>query len=389
MNINISIFSFRCKKLIKMPVPMELIVVIVGTGISYAFNFEKKFGVGVVGPIPTGIPSPELPPPSLFLSVSSDAFAIAIVAFTISVSMSKIFAKKHNYEIDSNQELLASGAANIVTSCFSGFMSSASLSRSLVQEAVGGKTQVASLVSCSIILFVLLLIGPLFECLPNSVLASIILVALKGMFLKYAEVPKLWNLSKPDFLIWIVTWSSTVFLDVDYGLVIGVGFSLLTIIWHTQRPRMTVIGQFPNSDIYKDVTIYQAVKELPGMKIVRFESALYFANAEFFRNRVSSLSSVDPVSVKRLRAKKQKHFSRIASQESLERSVGDNSPRLGMDNPALQLDELEVRTNRNRQSIFAMIKHKNKLFSFAFYILVSGHSLYWPTGQGLVQIPMI
>lgn len=103
----------------------------------------------------------------LVREVGVDSFIIAMVSYTISVSMALIFATKLNYEIDFNQELLAMGVGNMVGSCFSCMPFAASLSRSAIQEASGGKTQLASLVSCGILTFVLLWIGPFFEDLPR------------------------------------------------------------------------------------------------------------------------------------------------------------------------------------------------------------------------------
>lgn len=103
----------------------------------------------------------------LVREVGVDSFIIAMVSYTISVSMALIFASKLNYEIDFNQELLAMGVGNMVGSCFSCMPFAASLSRSAIQEASGGKTQLASLVSCGILTFVLLWIGPFFEDLPR------------------------------------------------------------------------------------------------------------------------------------------------------------------------------------------------------------------------------
>lgn len=291
----------RVRPIIKMPVPAELVVVGFGTGLSYYLNLTEEHDVRVVGNIPSGVPPPTAPQLTLLTKVIGDAFSIAVVAFTVTVSMAKIFAKKHNYSIDTNQELFAQGAVNVVTSCFGGFACSASLSRSAVQENVGGKTQVVGIVSSIILLLVLLFLGPFFQSLPNAVLASIIVVALKGMFLQYKEVPSMWRLSKSAFLIWFVTWVSTVFIDVKFGLVIGVAFSLLTIVWHTQRPFIAIMGRVPGTNIYKATNVYQPVAEMPGIKIFRFESSLYFANAESFLERLYKLSGT----VKRVKRSEQ------------------------------------------------------------------------------------
>ncbi|XP_014665693.1 PREDICTED: sulfate transporter-like isoform X2 [Priapulus caudatus] len=282
----------RLRPIIKMPIPVELVVVAAGTGLAHYLRLADGYDLSIVGSVASGIPSPSAPPVGLLSRVVGDAFPIAVVAFTITVSMAKIFARKHGYEVDANQELFAGGAANVVTSCFGGFASSASLSRSAVQENVGGRTQVAGVVACALLLLVLLVVGPFFGTLPNAVLASIIIVALKGMFRQYREVPRLWRLSKPDFLIWLVTWAATVFIDVKYGLVIGVGFSLLTIVWQTQRPFIAIMGWLPGSNVYKAINVYQPVVEVPGVRIFRFEASLYFANADSFLERLFKLTGI-------------------------------------------------------------------------------------------------
>lgn len=113
------------------------------------------------------LPEPQLPPLDLLSSVLVDGFTIAIVAYSVSLSLALLFAQKLHYEVDPNQELLAQGAGNIFGSFFSSIAFTASLSRSSVQQTVGGKSQIASLVACVLLLVVLLWIGPFFEPLPK------------------------------------------------------------------------------------------------------------------------------------------------------------------------------------------------------------------------------
>ncbi|BFZ10563.1 hypothetical protein BsWGS_13602 [Bradybaena similaris] len=297
----------KIKPKLIMPVPAELIVVVLGTVISYFVKLEEAYKVKIVGDIPVGIPPPNLNGFTLLPQVISDAIAISIVAFAISVSMAKIFAKKHDYDVDSNQELLAYGLCNIFSSFFSSFVSAVSLSRSLVQENVGGRTQVTGIVSSVLLLVVLLLVGPYFKTLPNCILASIILVALKGMFLQFLDLKVLWGVSVIDFAVWLITFAATVLLDVDLGLLVGVGFGLLTTIIRSQRPYSCVLGQVPGTDIYRDISVYKTAEEAPGIKIFRFDSALFFANAEFFKSSLYKLTE-DPnyLKKKQRRLNKQK-----------------------------------------------------------------------------------
>lgn len=159
--------------------------------------------------------------------------------------MAKIFAKKHNYEVDAAQELYSQSASNVFGSFFGCAPIAASLSRSLIQEAVGGVTQITSLISCSLLLLVLLFVGPVFEKLPNCVLSSIIVVALKGMFLQVNDLRKVWAISRADASIWIAAFLGVVIIDIDYGLMIGVLMSLVVLLFRGQKPSTAILGPSP------------------------------------------------------------------------------------------------------------------------------------------------
>lgn len=149
------------------PIPIELIVVVSGTLASQFLDLSTNYHVKTIGAIPTGFPAFEMPNLDLSKQLIVDGFIISMVSYTVSVSMALIFAQKLCYEIDFNQELLALGASNVFGSFFSCLPLSASLSRSAIQESTGGRTQIASLVSCGLLTFVLLWIGPFFELLPK------------------------------------------------------------------------------------------------------------------------------------------------------------------------------------------------------------------------------
>ena len=180
-----------------------------------------------MGPIPVGLPAPKIPRIDFLGEILYDALAITMVIFALLISLAKLYAKKHNYKISPNHELIALGTANLFGSFFLCFPSSASLSRSSVQERTGAKTQLVGVISSVIVLLILLHLAPLFKYLPKCVLACIILVALKGLFLQIGELRKTWRVSRSEGLVWFVTFTSTVLLDVDLGLVIGIIFSLI------------------------------------------------------------------------------------------------------------------------------------------------------------------
>ncbi|NXP92817.1 S26A5 protein, partial [Passerina amoena] len=159
--------NFRFQKKLPVPIPMEIIVVIIGTGVSAGMNLHDSYKVDVVGNIPQGLRAPAVPDIELIPAIFVDAVAIAIVGFSMAVSMAKIFALKHGYTIDGNQELIALGICNSVGSFFQTIAITCSMSRSLVQESTGGKTQIAGALSAIMVLLVIVAIGYLFEPLPQ------------------------------------------------------------------------------------------------------------------------------------------------------------------------------------------------------------------------------
>ncbi|XP_045113583.1 prestin-like isoform X1 [Portunus trituberculatus] len=278
----------------KIPVPIELLVVIGGTVASYFGHLNDNYNIRIVGEIPTGIPAPTPPPFELLPKVVVDSIVISIVAYTVSYSMSKIFAKKHNYQVDATQELYALGISNVFGSFFGCGPIAASLSRSLIQEAVGGATQITSFICCGLIVLVLLFIGPVFETLPNCVLSSIIVVALKGMFLQVHELKRIWKVSRMDASIWLSSFLGVVIIDIDYGLLIGIIVSLVVLLCRSQQPKTARFGHIANTDLYLDVTKYSSAVEIPSVSIFHFGGPVHFANTEYFRTQLETITGLNP-----------------------------------------------------------------------------------------------
>uniref|UniRef100_A0A8C5DBM6 Solute carrier family 26 member 6-like n=1 Tax=Gouania willdenowi TaxID=441366 RepID=A0A8C5DBM6_GOUWI len=251
--------SYLGKKL-PVPIPVELIAIIVATVISWQVDVEGKYGVDVVGLIPSGLQPPVFPEVSLFGQVIGDAFALSVVGYGIAISLGRIFALKYGYKVDSNQELVALGLSNSFGGIFQCFAISCSMSRTLVQESTGGKTQIAGALSAIVILFITLWIGALFEDLPKAVLAAIIYVNLHGMMKQFLDIPLLWRTNKIDMMVWVVTFILTVLLNPDLGLAAAIGFSMLTVIFRTQLPKYSALGRVPNTDIYRPLENFNQVQ---------------------------------------------------------------------------------------------------------------------------------
>lgn len=257
-------------KKFKFPLPVELFVLIVATVTTKYANLRENFNVKTLEAIPTGLPVPRSPPFRILYKVAVDSIAIAAVAYAVSLSMAKIFARRRKYKVRSNQELLAQGVSNVTGSFFSCMPVAASLSRSMIQESVGGETQLANVISCVWLLFIMLWIGPFFEPLPLSVLASIIVVALKGMFIQYRDFLKAWKVSKLDALVWMASFLSVVVVDIDIGLGVGVVASITVLLYRGHCPSHATLGRLPGTEIYVDVKAYPTAMEEPGIKIFRW-----------------------------------------------------------------------------------------------------------------------
>uniref|UniRef100_A0A8C4YMU6 Solute carrier family 26 member 6 n=1 Tax=Gopherus evgoodei TaxID=1825980 RepID=A0A8C4YMU6_9SAUR len=287
----VKMLSAKFASKLPMPIPIELITIIVSTGISYGAGLKAKFGISVVGDIPSGMKPPVVPNVSYFGQVVGNAFAIAVVGYAICISLGKIFALKHGYKVNSNQELIALGICNFVGGFFQCFSISCSMSRTLVQETTGGNSQVAGVIASLVILVTILKIGQLFQDLPKAILAAIIIVNLKGMFKQFTDIRTLWRSNRIDLLIWLVTFVATLLLNLDMGLGVSVAFALLTVIFRTQMPRYSILGQVSSTDIYRDVVEYN--KEIPGVKIFRSSATVYFANAELYAEALKEKSGIN------------------------------------------------------------------------------------------------
>ncbi|NWY14339.1 S26A3 protein, partial [Aphelocoma coerulescens] len=276
----------RYKEKLPTPIPIELLVTVLAALVSHFVNFEEKFNVAVVGKLEEGFQTPVAPDVGILQNCIGDGISIAVVAFAVAFSVAKVYSIKHDYPLDGNQELIAFGLGNIVGGSFKGFASSTALSRSGVQESTGGKTQIAGIISSVIVLVVILAIGFLLAPLQKSVLASLALGNLKGMLMQFKEVGILWRKDKYDCVIWVVTFLSAVFLGLDIGLATAVAFQLLTVVIRSQIPSCTVLANVGRSNIYRNRKDYTDIYEPEGVKIFRCSSPIFFANIEFFREKL-------------------------------------------------------------------------------------------------------
>ncbi|NXV80241.1 S26A9 protein, partial [Atlantisia rogersi] len=276
--------NLKYMKKIRMPIPMEIIIVIVATAISGSFHMPEKYGMPVVGKISMGFPAPTLPLVNKWKDMIGTAFSLAIVGYVINLAMGRTLATKHGYNVDPNQVMLG------LEGCSPGPF----LSKGEACCMSGKLLKVASFFVALVVMVTMLALGIYLEPLPKSVLGALIAVNLKNSLKQLADPFYLWKKSKLDCLVWLVSFLSAFFLSLPYGVAVGVGFSVLVVVFHTQFRNGSALGQVTSTDIYKNPKAYSKVHEVNGIKIVTYCSPLYFANSEIFREKIVAKTGVDP-----------------------------------------------------------------------------------------------
>ncbi|XP_066559070.1 pendrin-like [Amia ocellicauda] len=288
---------------------------------------------------------PQPPDIKMFSDIVASSFSSAIVGYAVAVSVSKVYANKFDYTIDGNQELLAFGVCNVLTGAFSGFLATTSLSRTAVQVSTGGKTQIAGILSALIVLIVIVALGPFLEPLQKSVLAAIVIANLKGMFMQVLDVPLLWKQNKTDSVIWVFTCIGSIILGLDIGLLAGVVFEMATVVVRTQFPSCSALANVPGTDLYKNIKDYKNLREEPGIKIFKCNSSIYFANIDFFRDRLKAIVGVDAVRVHKKRTKALKQIQRLIKKGRLR--VTKNGVVSSIDSEAFEKDKVPEEVEDN------------------------------------------
>ncbi|XP_053082404.1 solute carrier family 26 member 10 isoform X2 [Acinonyx jubatus] len=243
--------NVRFRDKLPTPIPGEIVMVLLASVLCFTSSLDTRYNVQIVGLLPGGFPQPHLPDLAELPRILADSLPIALVTFAVSASLASIYADKYSYTIDSNQELLAHGISNLISSLFSCFPNSATLATTSLLVDAGGNTQLAGLFSCIVVLSVLLWLGPFFYYLPKAV--------------------------------WMVTWVAVVILSVDLGLAVGVVFSMMTVVCRTQRVQCLALGLAEGTELYRPLEESHKLLKVPGLCILRYPTPLYFGTRGQFR----------------------------------------------------------------------------------------------------------
>jgi len=264
-------------------IPNALLVVVVGI-LTIRYLGDEFSDVAIVKDIPSGLPSFSFPEMDIsqIKELLPIALTLVMVGYLETISIGKsLEAKQDEYKLRPNQELIALGLSNIIGSWFKAYPSTSSFSRSAINQESGATTGMASLVSVVMVLLTLLFLTPLFYHLPKTVLAAIIIVAVFGL-VNIKEAIFLWKANNLDFWLLVVTFFSTLLFGIEYGIMIGVGLSLIILIFRTSRPYVAELGKVPDSDFYRNRERFNEVILDDEVLVFRFDAQLFYANASYF-----------------------------------------------------------------------------------------------------------
>jgi high affinity sulfate transporter 1 len=291
-----SLAAILALRMLAPAVPGALVLVVGGLVASHVFDLGSH-GVELVGHVPRGLPSPQLPGAHVFTqhytTILVAAVGLLLIGFSQTAGDARAFAVRHRYRIDVNQESVAQGMANIGAGVFQGMPVSTSLSASSLNESSGASTPVASLVTGGLVVLTLLVLAPLFSKLPEPVLAAIIIDAVVFGMIDLEELRRLYRVKRFDFWISGLAIVAVLSAGVLAGVAIGIALSLVWLVYVGTTPEMPLLGREPGTQIFRDLDEHPDDETFPGIEVLRLDGGLFFATAEAVEERVRGLVETD------------------------------------------------------------------------------------------------
>ena len=266
--------------------PVAFFVVIGGMLAASVLNLESR-GVSLLGDVPQGLPALGLPTVSRV--DLNHLFALALAGFILAAvetsAIGRMFAKKHGYRFDANQELLAIGTSNLVAGIGRGFPVSGGMSQSLVNESAGAKTPVSGLIAAVFTLLVAVFASGLLRNLPQPVLAAIVLAAVLGL-VDIKALKHIWHFSRSEFVVVAVAFLGVLGSGPENGVLLGAAISIVLLLRQAAQPRVVELGRIPNTTVFADRANHPERERVPHVLVTRCESALLYFNVEHVRARL-------------------------------------------------------------------------------------------------------
>ena len=281
------------------PFPGILVAVAGATAIVALLDLEARADVSVLGPLPQGLPTFAVPwiTYSDIVPVLIGGGAVALISFADTSVLSRTYAARLGIKVDPNQEMVGLGAANLAAGFFHGFPISSSSSRTPVAEAAGAQTQLTGVVGALAVALILLLAPTLLRHLPYAALAAVVIASAIGLF-EVADLIQIFRIQPWEFWLSIVCFVGVAVLGAIPGIGLAIAIAVLEFLWDGWRPHSAVLGRAEGVKGYHDITRYPNARQIPGLVLFRWDAPLFFANAEFFKERILDAVAKSPSPVR-------------------------------------------------------------------------------------------
>jgi SulP family sulfate permease len=265
--------------------PVLLIAVLLATAAVGLGDLQDN-GIRVVGEIPGGLPRPQVPEVRLadLRALLLPALGVSIVGYTDNVLTARAFATRGRYDIDANTELLALGTANLTAGALHGFPVSSSGSRTAIGDSLGSRSQLYSLIALLVVVASLLFLGPVLAAFPTAALGALVIYAALRL-IDVADFRRIARFRRSELVLALATVVGVLVADILYGVLIAVGLSVLDVLRRVARPHDGILGYVPDIAGMHDIDDYPAARQVPGLVVYRYDSPLFFANAQDFKRR--------------------------------------------------------------------------------------------------------
>lgn len=279
--------------------PGILIAVAGATALVGGLDLAVRADVSVLGPLPQGLPAFAIPWITYddIAPVLMGGFAVAMVSFADTSVLSRAYAARAGATVDPNQEMVGLGAANLAAGFFQGFPISSSASRTPVAEAAGARTQLTGVVGALVVALLLLAAPTLLQHLPAAALAAVVIASAIGL-IEVAGLARIFRIQRWEFWLSIACLVGVAVLGAIPGIGLAVVIAVIEFLWDGWRPHSAVLGRAEGIKGYHDITRYPDARQIPGLILFRWDAPLFFANAEFFRERVLDVVAKAPTPVR-------------------------------------------------------------------------------------------
>ena len=275
-----AIVTFLLIKRFARRVPAALVVLLGSIAVMKLFSLEDH-GVKTVGDIPSGLPGFSIPSfdGGVLGTLAASAVAITLVGFMESIAVAKVYARRHRYEVDANQELFGLGMANVASGLFGGYPVTGGFSRTAVSDAAGTKTALASIIAALLIIPAVLFLTPVFSMLPQAALGATIIVAVLNL-IDVREMRHIAVVKRSDLIGLGISFGATLAIGIERGMLVAIVASMLVVFARMSKPHSATLGRIPDTTSYRNVQRFPEVELPVGTRVVRIDAALSFVNAQ-------------------------------------------------------------------------------------------------------------